>query len=212
MKKNQKLFFCGVSLLVSFVSWTILVDFVDVRAIGPQSSEVGLSTLNQFVQESIGVNMALYAVTDWLSLIPLGAVVGFAVLGLVQLIKRRSILLVDKDIIFLGVFYVAVTTVYITFELIVINYRPVLINGCLEASYPSSTTVLVLCVMLTAAMQFKRRIKNKTIRTVALTAISFFVAFMMIGRVLSGVHWITDIIGGVLISASLLTLYYSINR
>ena len=212
MKKNQKMFCCGAILLVLFVLWTVLVSFVDVQAIGPQGSEVGLSALNQIVQENIGVSMPLYVATDWLSLIPIGFVVGFAILGVVQLIKRKSILKVDREILLLGAFYLTVAAVYVIFEVNIINYRPILINGCLEASYPSSTTVLVLCVMLAAAMELKGRIKNKKFRIAALFGIVSFVAFMIIGRIMSGVHWITDIIGGMLISAGLLTIYYSVKK
>ena len=212
MKKNQKMFCCGAILLVLFVLWTVLVSFVDVQAIGPQGSEVGLSALNQFVQENIGVSMPIYVVTDWLSLIPIGFVVGFAVFGVVQLIKRKSILKVDREILLLGAFYLTVAAVYVIFEVIIINYRPILIDGQLEASYPSSTTVLVLCVMLTAAIQLNCRIKNKVMRSVVLCGIVSFVAFMIICRIASGVHWITDIIGGMLISAGLLTIYYSVKK
>ena len=212
MKKNQKMFCCGAILLVLFVLWTVLVSFVDVQAIGPQGSEVGLSALNQFVQENIGVSMPLYVTTDWLSLIPIGFVVGFAVFGVVQLIKRKSILKVDREILLLGAFYLTVAAVYVIFEVIIINYRPILIDGQLEASYPSSTTVLVLCVMLTAAIQLNCRIKNKVMRSVVLCGIVSFVAFMIICRIASGVHWITDIIGGMLISAGLLTIYYSVKK
>jgi undecaprenyl-diphosphatase len=156
--------------------------------------------------------MPLYVATDWLSLIPIGFVVGFAVFGVVQLIKRKSILKVDREILLLGAFYLTVAAVYVIFEVIIINYRPILIDGQLEASYPSSTTVLVLCVMLTAAIQLNCRIKNKVMRSVVLCGIVSFVAFMIICRIASGVHWITDIIGGMLISAGLLTIYYSVKK
>jgi undecaprenyl-diphosphatase len=101
-------------------------------------------------------------------------------------------------------------TAYILFEYIVINRRPVLINGCLEASYPSSTTLLVLCVMPSAIMQIKDRIKNRKIRYFIVTLITIFIAFMVVGRLISGVHWITDIIGGVLLSSGLVTMYSSV--
>jgi undecaprenyl-diphosphatase len=107
----------------------------------------------------------------------------------------------------LGAFYIAVIVAYIFFEMVVINYRPVLINGYLEASYPSSTTMLVACVMPTAIMQLNSRIKNKTIKKCVICIISAFIAFMVIGRLVSGVHWFSDIIGGILLSAGLVTAY-----
>ena len=206
-KKNKKRLVLGVSLVVAFVLWTILVCFVDVRAIGPEGSSVGFAALNGFVHELTGVNWLLYTVTDWLGIVPIAVALVFAILGLVQLIKRKSLWKVDHSILALGVFYIVVMAAYIFFEVVVINYRPTLIDGYLEASYPSSTTMLVMCVMPTAAMQLNSRIKNTVLRRFAVIAIVVFTAFMVIGRLLSGVHWITDIIGGALLSAGLVTMY-----
>ena len=112
----------------------------------------------------------------------------------------------------LGVFYIVVMAAYIVFELVEINYRPTLIGEYLEVSYPSSTTMLVMCVMPTAAMQLNLRIKKTLIRRCAVVAIVAFTAFMVIGRLISGVHWITDIIGGAILSAGLVMIYYSVSN
>ena len=209
-KKNKRLFWIGAGLLAVFVLWTVLICFVDVRAIGPEDSLVGFSTMNGFMHELTGVNWFLYTVTDWLGLVPIGVAFGFAVLGLVQWIKRKSLLKVDRSILILGGFYIVVMAVYILFEIVVINYRPTLINGYLEASYPSSTTMLVTCVMPTAMMQLRTRIKNNLCRRCVMLVIAVFIAFMVIGRLVSGVHWISDIIGGALFSAGLVMMYYAI--
>ena len=209
-KKNKKRLVLGAGLVVAFVLWTVLVCFVDVRTIGPEGSSVGFATLNGFVHELTGVNWLLYTVTDWLGLVPIAAALGFAILGLVQLIKRKSLWKVDHSILALGVFYIVVMAAYLVFEIVVINYRPTLIEGYLEASYPSSTTMLVMCVMPTAAMQLNARIKNTVFRRCVIITIIVFIAFMVIGRFLSGVHWITDIIGGALFSIGIVTTYFSI--
>ena len=203
MEKRRRLFFAGVSLLASFVLWTVLIRFVDVQSIGPRESSVGFATLNNYVHDLTGVNMSLYVITDWLGLVPIAVALGFAILGLVQFIKRKSLRKVDHSILALGVFYIAVMAAYVFFEMVVINYRPTLIAGYLEASYPSSTTMLVMCVMPTAAMQLNVRIKNIMNRRCVIITIVVFTAFMVIGRLLSGVHWITDIIGGALLSTGL---------
>ncbi len=211
-KKSGRLFLVGTSLLISFVLWTVLILFVDVRAIGPEGSSVGFSAINGFIHELTGVNWFLYTVTDWLGLVPIGVAFGFAVLGLVQWIKRKSLLKVDRSILTLGGFYIVIMAVYILFEIVVINYRPTLINGHLEASYPSSTTMLVTCVIPTAMMQLCARIKNDLFRRCVMFAIAVFIAFMVISRLVSGVHWISDIIGGVLLSAGLVMMYYSVSN
>ena len=173
-KKNKKRLVLGASLVVTFALWTVLVRFVDVRAIGPEGSSVGFATLNGFVHELTGVNWLLYTATDWLGLVPIAVALLFAILGLVQWIKRKSLFNVDHSILVLGVFYIVVMAFYIFFEMVVINYRPTLIEGYLEASYPSSTTMLVMCVMPTAVMQLNVRIKNTVLRRFAIMAILLF--------------------------------------
>ena len=209
-KETKKNFGIAAILLGAFVVWTATVRLVDVQLIGPQGSAVGLATINSWVHNLTGVHMSLYTVTDWLGLVPIGVAMGFALLGLIQWIKRKHLRQVDFSILVLGGFYLLVMAAYVLFEVFVINYRPVLINGCLEASYPSSTTMLVLCVMPTTLMQLNARIKSQTLKRWVGFGITAFILFMVIGRLLSGVHWFTDIIGGALLSAGLVMLYYSI--
>ncbi len=209
---NKKTLYTATSILVAFVLWTIAIQIIDVKAIGPQYSPVGFAALNQLIHNLTGVNMFLYTITDWLGLVPLGFAMGFALLGFVQWIKRKRILKVDYSILVLGGFYVLVIAMYIFFEIFIVNYRPILINGILEASYPSSTTMLVMCIMPTAIMQFNNRIRSKTLKKLVSVSINVFILFMVIGRILSGVHWITDIIGGALLSCGLVLLYYYVSK
>ena len=211
MKKvNQRNFCIAICILIAFVMWTIAIRFIDVQAIGPQESSVGFATINQFVHNLTGVHMSLYTITDWLGLVPLVFVMGFALLGLIQWIKRKHFLKVDSNILILGGLYIAVMAVYVLFEVLVVNYRPVLIGGILEASYPSSTTMLVMCVMPTAIMQFNARIKNNVLKRCVASAFIAFIVFMVIGRLVSGVHWFNDIFGGALLSAGLVLMYRAI--
>ena len=212
MKKSSKrILVTGVCFIATFVIWTVLVKYIDVQKIGPEGSSVGFALMNGYVHELTGVNMLLYTITDWLGLVPFGVAFGFAILGLIQLIKRKNILKVDTDILTLGGFYTVVIAAYILFEVIVINCRPVLINGYLEASYPSSTTMLVTCVMPTAIVQFNARIKNGILKRCVISVSIIFTAFMVIGRLISGVHWFSDIIGGALLSAGLVMIYCAVN-
>ena len=206
-KKKRKTLRAAICLLAAFLLWTAAVRTVDVRAIGPMGSSVGLAAVNGFVHRMTGVHMGLYLLTDWLSVVPAGFAAGFAALGLAQWVGRKSILRVDRSILALGGFYMLVLAAYLFFEVFIVNYRPVLIEGVLEASYPSSTTVLVLCVMTTAAMQLSGRMKCGAGRRAALAGMAAFAALMVLCRLLSGVHWLTDIVGGVLLSGGLVCLY-----
>lgn len=211
MKKRTGFLIAGV-FFAAFALWTLLVSLVDVEAIGPRGSEVGFATLNGAVHRLVGVNMTLYTVTDWLGLVPIGVAFCFGVMGLIQWIKRRRFTRVDFDILTLGGFYLLVIGFYVTFEFVVINRRPVLIEGYLEASYPSSTTVLVMCVMITMEMVLKKRIRRRGVRLCVSAVIYAFVAFMVVGRLISGVHWLSDIVGGALFSVGAVILYYSVNK
>lgn len=211
-KRNNRYLITATATIVTFILWTFAVRFVDVQAIGPNGSEVGFALLNGAFHKLTGIHMCLYTITDWLGLVPLAFVLGFAVLGLVQWIKRRKLWQVDFNILVLGGFYIVTMATYMLFEYVVINYRPVLIMGFLEASYPSSTTMLVLCVMPTAMMQFHDRIQNKAIRGCVNGTIAAFTVFMVVGRLVSGVHWLTDIVGGALLSAGLVSMYYAVSK
>jgi len=208
--RKTKLLKAGIFFLAAFVLWTAALCTVDRQPIGPMGSYVGFACINRLLHELTGVHMTLYNITDWLSLVPIGFVAGFAGLGILQWIQRRSILKVDRDILLLGVFYFAVLVLYVFFETKVINYRPVLIEGKLEASYPSSTTMLVLCVMLTGIRQLIHRIRNNAVRKVVLISAMGYAVFMVIGRTVSGVHWLSDIVGGILLSVGLVMLYCSL--
>ena len=203
----KKKFILAAVFLAAFVLWTVAISFVDVQPIGPRESCVGFATLNGFVHSLTGVNMALYTITDWLGLVPVAFGFGFAILGLVQWIRRKNILKVDFSVLVLGGFYLLVLAVYLLFETVVINRRPVLIMDYLETSYPSSTTLLVLTVMPTAILQLSSRIKAPLWRKVVTYGITVFVAFVILGRLISGVHWFTDIVGSLFLGAGLVMLY-----
>ena len=206
-KKSLTFLIVGMIYLIAFAVWTLLVVFVDVKHLGVNSTNIGLSSFNLWVFNHLGTNMVLYVVTDWLGLVPILICVIFGVAGLVELIKRKSLLKVDKDIILLGIYYVIVIILYLLFEMVVINYRPILIDGRMESSYPSSTTLLVLSVMPTLSFETNKRFKNKWIKIVINLFVVSFSLFMVIGRLISGVHWISDIVGSIILSSGLFVMY-----
>lgn len=210
MKKSEKkLLNVGMILMVVFVIWTALIQRVDVQSVGQNGTNIGFATLNCWFHKLTGVHMAIYTITDWLGLVPIFVCMLFGGIGFVQLVKRKNLFKVDFDISILGIYYVLVIFGYMIFEMIPINYRPILIEGIMEASYPSSTTLLVLSVMPTLNFQVKRRMKNTMMKNVINTFSILFSLFMVIGRTVAGVHWLTDIIGSVIISTGLYLIYKS---
>ena len=209
-ERSKKLLFTGILLISVFAIWTLLIQVVDVQPIGQNGTNIGFATFNIWFHELTGVHMTIYTITDWMGLIPIFVCMIFGGIGLGQWIKRRSLLKVDRDILFLGIYHVIVIFGYLIFEMIPINYRPILIEGVMEASYPSSTTLLVLSVMPTLTFQLKRRMKNMTVCKMLSMLTILFSSFMVVGRWICGVHWFTDIIGSIILSTGLFFVYKGI--
>ena len=213
MKNKRNLLFAAVSGL-SAALLIILVRFVDVRPIGPEGTSIGLSHLNQSVFDRFGVNMLWYEITDWLGVAAVLTAFLFALTGTVQLIKRRSLLKVDRAILALGGMYIIVAGLYILFEVLIVNYRPIIMPGGTgpEASFPSSHTMLVCVIMGSAMMLIDRYIAVKTLRGLLRIICAVIIGVTVIGRSIAGVHWFTDILGGILISAALLALFAEVKN
>lgn len=214
MKNKKNILICILLVLLSII-YTILVKYVDTSIIGPNGSVVGFSSLNSFVFNLTGNNMTLYKITEILGIIPILIALMYAVIGLIQVIDRKS-LKVDKELIALGILYIIVILIYVFFEKCIINYRPVLIDGILEASYPSSHTLLSICICGSALLINKYLFNNKKIYKYINIVSIISMVLIVLGRLLSGVHWASDIIGSIIISISLLkileTYYLSIKK
>lgn len=214
MKNKKNILICVLLVLISII-YTLLVKYVDTSIIGPNGSVVGFSSLNSFVFNLTGNNMTLYKITEILGIIPILIALMYAVIGLIQVIDRKS-LKVDKELIALGILYIIVILIYVFFEKCIINYRPVIIDGVLEASYPSSHTLLSICICGSALLINKYLFNNEKIYKYINIISIISMVLIVLGRLLSGVHWASDIIGSIIISITLLkileTYYLSIKK
>lgn len=208
MEKGRKyLSFAGIFMLL-FLILTVAVKLVDVEQIGPLESSVGFAALNGKVSEIFKFNAAWYNITDVLGKLSILVAVFFAVIGVYQLVKRKSIARVDKDLLLLACAYIVSAIAYVFFEVCIINYRPVILEGdLLEASFPSSHTVLVICFVGTALHQFAHRIKDVKLKNISVAICSVIILLMIVGRLVSGVHWFTDILGGILLGCAIVFAY-----
>lgn len=208
MKNKNNLFVSGISGLLVMIL-IVLVRFIDVRPIGPEGTSIGLSRLNSFFFRLSGVNILWYHITDWLGVAAILVAFLFAMAGFVQLIKRRSIFKVDREILALGCLYIVVIGLYVLFEIVIVNYRPIIMPDGIhpEASFPSSHTMLVCVIMGSAIMLIGKYVKEKQLCRVLRGFYSAIIGMTVIGRLIAGVHWFTDIVGGVLISIFLLSLF-----
>lgn len=206
-KKGKKQLLGAMGWLLLFLCLTAAVKLIDVRPIGPQGSAVGFAGINGWVCDLCGYRAMWYEITDLLGKAALVVALGFAALGGVQLLKRRSLKKVDADLYLLALAYVAVGLAYVFFEICIVNYRPIILETELEASFPSSHTMMVLGIMGTAAVQFRRRIRSRELRSAAVLLSKVMIVVMIAGRLLSGVHWFTDIVGGVLLGMAIVCAY-----
>ena len=211
MKNKGKFIFAAVCGILAIIL-IILVGCVDVAPIGPEGTSIGLSHINKAAADLVGTNLLWYNITKYLGYIALLTAFAFAVAGFIQLVTRRGISKVDREILALGILYAVVIGLYIFFEVVIINYRPVIMpdETYPEASFPSSHTMLICVVMGSTIMVLNKYIKNDMLRKILQVICSIIIIIMVVGRMLSGVHWLTDITGGVLISAVLLSLFSGI--
>ena len=210
-KKTRSCFIISGTLFLLFALLIVAVLKIDVKPIGPENSSIGLATINKAVFDFFKVNMIWYHITDWISVVAIAVALGFAVLGLVQLIKRKSIKKVDIGILVLGAVYILTAACYVLFEFAVVNYRPIILGENLAPSFPSSTTLTVVVITGTAIIQFNRMFKQKkSLRIITITISSVILGITVIGRQISGVHWFTDILGALLLGSAIIVLYYAI--
>ena len=205
-KRRKEILLCGGLFAVAII-YTLLVKYIDVQEIGPNDSLVGFATINNFMFNLTGVNMLWYDITDWWGFVPLFIAFIYAMIGFIQMIKRRNILKVDKEILGLCVYYIIVIGLYIFFETCIINYRPTLMDGILEASYPSSHTLLSVCICGSSLIINKYLFKNRNFFKAENIISILSILVIVIGRFISGVHWFTDIVGAILISIALLKAF-----
>ena len=192
-----------------FVIFSLWIRLFDVQSVGPEGSSIGFASLNVAVHEFFGMHLFWYKLTQALGVLAIGLAAVFAVVGFVQLVQRKSLLKVDKKILMLGVIYILVILAYILFEKVPFNYRPVVLDPAegLGPSYPSTHTMIILTIFGTAVGVLGEYIKNTK-----LVLIIKIMALTIIGRLVCGVHWFTDIAGGVIISLFFINLFKDLTK
>ena len=207
IEKKKKWLKISVCLLILAVIYTVLVKFIDVKAIGPSGTKVGFATMNDWFRDLIGYNDMFYKISKYAGVIPFVFCAYYGLMGLIELIKNKSLKKVNYRYYILACFYVIFVALYFFFEKVVINYRPVVLKGVLEASYPSTHTLLAICLCGSSLIVSKLLIKNKTLRMLADIAAWILMLTIVTTRVASGVHWLSDIFGGIIISLAYLSFF-----
>ena len=208
MKKYLSAIFWGLC----FIIFTILIKVIDVQPAGAEASLIGFASLNTAIFNMLGTNELCYKLTQCFGIIAIFTAGIFAVLGLIQLIQRKNLMKVDREILMAGIIYAIVIILYVLFEKLAINYRPLVLDEGLEASYPSTHTMLILTILGTAIPLAGKYIKNSKLSLCTKILCIAIMWLTVVLRLLSGVHWFTDILGGVLISLTLISLYKALRN
>ena len=197
-----------------FVIFSLWIRLFDVQPVGPEGSSIGFAALNVAVHDFFGMHIFWYKLTQALGLLAIAVAGVFAVTGLVQLIQRKNLLKVDKKILMLGVIYILVILLYALFEKVPFNYRPVVLDPAegLEPSYPSTHTMLILTIFGTAVAVLGDYIENAKLVLLLKIVCLVIMALTIVGRLVCGVHWFTDIAGGVIISLFFINLYRDLTK
>jgi len=210
MKESKKYLISSIILVLIAIIFTVLVKVIDKGAIGPNDTVVGFQAINDYIKNMFPFNNTLYKITKYAGFIPLIFGLYYAFIGFMQLVKKKSLKKVDSKIYLIAGFYIVVLILYVLFDKIAINYRPVIIDNELEPSYPSTHVLLAMCFCLSSVIISKYYMKKDTIRKIVNIATWILMLFIVVGRMMCGCHWFTDIIGGVLISLALLNIFNTI--
>ena len=207
MRKKSLIQFVAVTLIA--VVFTVLVKIVDVGFVSSTGSLVGFSSVNIPFSQKFGFNPILYKVSEVLGYLIFLVIAVFAFIGCYQLIKRKSLMKVDKDLYALAITYVFTFALYIFFDkVLVINLRPIIMAGesIAEPSFPSSHTLLAVSVLGTAISECGK-IRKKSFRVSLVIVLAILMGATGLSRLFSGVHWVTDIVAGILWGEVMMTLY-----
>ena len=210
MKDSKKYLISSIILVLVAIIFTVLVKVIDKGSIGPDNTIVGFQAINDYIKNMFPFNETLYKITKYAGFIPLAFALYYAYIGFMQLLKKKSLKKVVSKIYLIAGFYVVVLVLYVLFDKIAINYRPVIIDKELEPSYPSTHVLLAMCFCLSSVIMSKYYMKKDSIRKVVNIGTWLLMLFIVIGRMICGCHWFTDIIGGILISLALLNIFNTI--
>jgi undecaprenyl-diphosphatase len=195
-----------------FLCMIFWVKFLDVAAIGPENTSIGFSTINWWLHNLTGVNMTWYKVSNITGYLAIAFALAVWIIAIIQLIKRKSFAKIDKEIAWASILYIVLALVYFFFKVVVINYRPIIMPGDLhvEGSFPSSHTLFAWTIYTSLIFLIKKYVTKKNLKVILEILVWLIIAVTLVGRILSGAHWGTDILGGILIGNALVIGYSAI--
>ncbi len=223
-QRTRRGYLISCVLFVLFVVFTVLISAVGVgktpvKVVGAdgviqpgEEISVGFSGLNTAASDALGYSGTWYKLSKYLGYVCILAAGALCLWAVWQAISRHGIAQMDRDLSCFCLLMIAMLIFYALFEVLKLNYRPVMLEGKLDASYPSTHTLVALCGAGGAAIFVSRLKIRRELRLAGIGILGLAAFLTVLCRLLSGVHWVTDILGGVLLSAALVQLYLTLLR
>lgn len=206
-QRNKKSLSITIGFFAAFIIYTILTMLVDVRPIGPEGSSVGFAAINGPVHDALPYSETFDKITDIIMYSSFLTVFVWGVVGVIQLVQKKSLKEVDSRLYVLLLFYVITVIIYVLFDKVPINYRPVILDEGLEPSYPSTHNLMTLAFFGFTIVNLKIMDIKKKSAKILIIGLGVLCVLMPVLRLLAGVHWLTDIIGGIILSIALVMAY-----
>lgn len=212
MSETKKGLCITIVSLVLFNILMILLCFVNVKEVEP-FGKIGLYGFNNTYRHDY--NKTLDIISDVLLYLSIAAFVAAVVYFAYGLIKNKF-KKVDYRLLVYFIITVCVVITYLIFDHVVkLNNRPNIIDGELEGSFPSTHVLMATYLLLPLTTLFFKEGREKDTKKIDLDTIVTTIAFVIIGamfvlRLWSGMHWMTDCIGGVLLGVFYFGFYYFI--
>lgn len=144
-------------------------------------------------------------ITDIILIAALALLGVFAILGLTEWIRRKSLKKVDRELLAMLPSLVLMAATYFIFDkLLILNTRP---NGSGEPSFPSSHTMATTTIFLMAIIALPKYVKNQPLRIVLDAVMLILIALVSVGRVAANMHWASDVIAALIFSVIFAALY-----
>ena len=152
--------------------------------------------------------MVWETITNIILILSIILILFFLGLGVYELIKKRSIKKVDPRLTWLPLPLALMTLTYFLFDKVwILNVRP---NGSGEPSFPSTHVMVVTTIFFVVTIILPKYIKNKTTRLIIEIIMAIMISLTAVGRVMSGMHWVADVLGAIVFGFLFSEIYYYI--
>ena len=208
MQQPKRWWWVAVACTVIFILFTIMVTALDGQTV--DGHRLGLATMNGWWRDLVGVNAAWRVVSDVVAVGTVFGAVGLLIVQIVAVVRGRGLRPVVRDWWGVDLVLISLGICYGLFQIVVINYRPLLMHGVAEASYPSSHVLLFATVWPLLILTLWRMTKRRWVRVTVMVVGMMVMLAGIVARALSGYHWLSDLVGGVLLGVTLVAWYLAL--